>query len=114
MDQTLFAMPILPGKTEVARAFLGELEGPRKPQLTACDQSLGITKEVWAIQEMPQGDLLVGYLAGENVGQAFTQFAASQDEFDRWFKQQMREVTGADLNTPPTGPFSEILADFGA
>ena len=114
MDQTLFAMPILPGKTEAARTFLRELEGPRKPQLAACDQGLGITKEVWAIQQMPQGDLLVGYLAGEDVGRAFTQFAASQDEFDRWFKQQMQEVTGADLNAPPTGPISEILADFGA
>ena len=114
MDQTLFAMPILPGKTEVARAFLGELEGPRKPQLTACDQSLGITKEVWAIQQMPQGDLLVGYLAGENVGQAFSQFATFQDEFDRWFKQQMLEVTGVDMNMPPTGPMSEIVTNYEA
>ncbi|MDQ3512596.1 MAG: DUF6176 family protein [Chloroflexota bacterium] len=114
MDQTLFAMPILPGKTEAARAFLRELDGPRKQELAACDQHLGIVKETWAIQQTPQGDLLVGYVAGEDVGRAFTQFAASQDEFDRWFKQQMQEVTGADLNAPPTGPISEILADFGA
>ena len=32
MDQTLFALPILPGQTDAARAFLGELEGERKGQ----------------------------------------------------------------------------------
>ena len=84
MDQTLFALPILPGKTEAARAFLLELGGPRKQELAACGQSVGIVKETWAIQQTPQGDLFVVYMAGENLARAFTQFAASQDEFDRW------------------------------
>lgn len=114
MNQTLFALPILPGKTEAARAFLQALGGPRKQELAACGQSMGITREVWAIQQTPQGDLFVAYMAGENVAQAFAQFAASQDEFDRWFKQQLQETTGADLNTPPPGPISEILADTEA
>jgi hypothetical protein len=30
MDQTVFALPILPGKTDAARAFLTELVGERK------------------------------------------------------------------------------------
>ncbi len=111
MDQTLFALPILPGKTEAARAFLQELGGPRKQELAACGQGMGIAREVWAIQRTPQGDLFVAYLAGEDIARAFEQFAASQDEFDRWFKQQVQETTGADLNTPPPGPISDILAD---
>ena len=114
MDQALFALPILPGKTEAARAFLQELGGPRKQQLAASDQRLGLTKETWAIQQAPQGDLFVAYLAGENVAQAFEQFVASQDEFDRWFKQQLQETTGADMSTPSPGPMSEILADCEA
>jgi hypothetical protein len=111
MDQTLFTLPILPGKTEAARAFLQELEGPRKQELSACGQSVGINKEIWAIQQTPQGDMLVAYMAGENIAQAFAQVAASQTAFDRWFKQQVQETTGADLNTPPAGPISEILTD---
>jgi hypothetical protein len=113
MDQTLFALPILPGKTEAAHAFLRELDG-RKQELAACGQSVGIVREVWAIQQMPQGDLYVAYLTGEDIAQAFTQFAASQTDFDRWFKRQVQETTGADLNTPPPGPISEILADTTA
>ena len=111
MEQTLFMLPILPGKTEAARAFLQELDGPRKQELAACGQSVGIVKEVWAIQQTPQGDYFVAYLVGENIAQAFTQVAASQTAFDRWFKQQVQATTGADLNTPPPGPISEILAD---
>ena len=114
MDQTLFALPILPGQTEAARAFLRELGGPRIQELAACGRRVGIVKETWAIQQTPQGDLFVAYVAGEDVARAFEEFAASQDEFDRWFKQRVQEATGADLNTPPPGPISEILADTGA
>ena len=114
MDQTLFALPILPGKTAAARAFLQEMGGPRKQELAACGDSVGIAKETWAIQQTPHGDLLVAYMAGEDLAHAFQEFAVSQSEFDRWFKRQVQETTGADLNTPPAGPISEILADSAA
>jgi hypothetical protein len=111
MDQTLFTLPILPGKTEAARAFLQEMDGPRKSQLVECGQSMGVSKETWAIQQTPQGDVFVVYMAGDNIAQTFTQMAASQTEFDRWVKQQVQATTGADMNTPPSGPISEILTD---
>ena len=114
MDQALFALPILPGKTAAARAFLQEMDGPRKQELAECSQGAGLSKEVWAIQQTPQGDFFVAYMAGDNIADAFAQVAASQSGFDRWFKQQMQEMTGADLNTPPPGPISEILTDVEA
>ena len=114
MDQTLFALPILAGRTEDARAFLRELEGARKGEYAASERRLGLTKEVWAVQGAPQGDLYVVYFTGEDIARAFRQFAASADEFDQWFKWRVRETTGADLNTPPPGPMSEILSDYQA
>lgn len=114
MEQTLFVLPILPGKTEAARAFLHEAGGPRKQELAACGHGVGIAKETWALQRTPQGDFFVAYVAGEDLAQAFEVFAASRTEFDCWFKQHVKETTGADLNTPPSGPISEILADTGA
>ncbi len=113
MDQSLFALPILPGKTEAARAFLQELGGSRFQELTACGRRVGISKETWALQHTSQGDVLVAYFAGEDISRAFADFATSQDEFDCWMKQGLQQVTGADLNTPPSGPISEILADTG-
>ena len=114
MEQALFALPILPGKTGAARAFLQELGGPRVQELAACGQRVGVPKETWALQQAPQGDLLVAYLAGEDLAEAFRVFAASRDEFDLWVKQRVQETTGADLGTPPPGPPSEVLADFAA
>jgi hypothetical protein len=114
MDQTLFALPILPGKTGAARAFLAELEGERKGQYATSEGRLGLTKEVWAIQPGPQGALYVVYFAGRSIADAFRVFAASRDDFDVWFKERVKETTGADLNTPPPGPMSEILSDFQA
>jgi hypothetical protein len=112
MDQTLFAWPILPGQSEAAHTFLQELEGERKRQYAASEQRLGLTKEVWAIQTLPQGDLYVVYFAGEDIARAFRQFAASADPFDAWFKERVLATTGADLNTPPPGPMSAILSDY--
>src|SRR4051812_33708617 len=111
MDQALFTLPILSGKTAAARAFLVELGGPRKADLAACGDTAGIAREVWALQQTPQGDFFVAYMAGEDLAHAFKEFAASQTAFDLWFKQSLQETTGADLNTPPPGPISEILAD---
>lgn len=111
MSQTLFAFPILSGRTEAARAFLQELEGPRKQELIACDQRVGIAKETWGIQQSPQGDLMIAYVTGENLARSFEEFAASQDPFDRWFKDRMQDLTGADLYAPPTGPVNEVLSD---
>jgi hypothetical protein len=92
MDQVLFALPILPGQTEAARAFLQELGGRRLQELAACGRGVGITKETWALQQSPQGDLLVVYVASAGLAAAFAAFAASQDEFDRRFRSGCRRL----------------------
>lgn len=114
MDQTLFTVPILPGQENTAHAFLDELEHQRKEQYAASEQRIGITKEVWAIQQMPQGSNYVVYFEGEDIPRAFQQFAASRDEFDQWFKGQLLATSGVDLNSPPPGPMSEVLSDYEA
>ncbi len=109
MKQRLFAVPILPGKTEQARAFLRALAGERKAEFATCEQRLGVTKEVWAIQPGPQGDMYLCYFAAADVGQVGTAFTASREEFDVWFNAQMTETAGMDWgNRHP----SEILAHY--
>ena len=112
MDHICFALPILPGKTADARAFHQELDGPRKAEYAASEQRIGIVKEHWFLQQTPQGDLLLAYMDSPNFAQALGQFAASQDDFDQWFKRRLAEVTGVDLNNPPSGPLSELLSSY--
>ena len=66
------------------------------------------------MQSLPAGDHFVVSFEGADIADAFQQFAASQEEFDRWFKDRVRETTGADLNTPPPGPLSDILSVYEA
>ncbi len=114
MDCTCFALPLLAGKAEAARAFLRALEGEHKAAYAASEQRLGITKEVWALQTQPGGEAFVVYIEAPDVGGAFQRFAASQDGFDRWFKDRVRETTGADLNVPLAGPMSDVLSVYEA
>jgi len=112
MQHALFALPIQTGKTDAARAFLQELEGPRKGQYGASEQRLQITKEVWALQQSPMGDLFVIFFQSNDIGGALGHFVGSQDEFDQWFKRQIKDITGVDLNVPPAGPLSDILSVY--
>jgi major membrane immunogen (membrane-anchored lipoprotein) len=114
MQYALFALPIQAGKTDAARAFLQDLEGTRKSQYAASEQRLKISKEVWAIQQSPMGDLFVVFFQAEDVGAAVGQFVSSQESFDVWFKAQVQDTTGVDLNVPPSGPLSDVLSVYEA
>jgi hypothetical protein len=103
MDPVCLVMPILPGKTDEARAFLQELEGPRKAEFDLSERRIGISKELWYLATLPSGDQLVAYMEAANFGEAVGQFSASQDSFDLWFKRRMADVTGVDLNNIPPG-----------
>src|ERR671933_481828 len=114
MDRICFALPILPGKTEDARAFQRELNGPRKSDYAASEQRIGITREYWFLQQSPQGAMFLAYMESPDFASALGQFASSQDAFDQWFKQRLVDVTGVDLNSPPPGPLSELLSSYEA
>jgi hypothetical protein len=112
MEYALFALPIQSGKSDAARAFLNKLETERKSDYGASEQRLGITKEVWAMQQSPMGELFVVFFQSPDIGGSVNEFVNSRDDFDLWFKQQVKDTTGVDLNTPPSGPLSEILSVY--
>jgi hypothetical protein len=112
MEYALFALPIQADQSDAARDFLRELEIDRKAEYDASEQRLGITKEVWALQQTPMGELFVVFFQSPDIGASVSQFVGSQDEFDQWFKQRVRTTTGVDLNVPPPGPLSEILSVY--
>ena len=114
MDRVCFALPVLEGKTEDARAFFEELETQRKGAYAASERRINITKEAWYAQHTPQGDLLLAYIESPDFADALGMFSQSQDGFDQWFKRGIAELTGVDLNDPPPGPLSEQLSSYEA
>ncbi len=112
MDHVGFALPILPGKTGQARAFMAALEGPRKGEYARSERAIGIAKECWFLQATPHGDLLVAYMESHDVARALAMFAASHEPFDAWFKAQLLAATSVDLNEPLPGPLSELASYY--
>ena len=47
MDHVCLVMPILPGKTDEAREFMRELDGPRKGEYDQSERRIGMGKELW-------------------------------------------------------------------
>lgn len=112
MDHIGFALPIQPGKGLAARAFQRELAGARRDDYADAERALGIAKELWFLQETPNGELFVAYLESPDCHRALGRFTASRAAFDLWFKRQLASVTGVDLSAPPPGPLSELLSRY--
>lgn len=113
MDQFCLALPILPGKTDDARAFMAELEGKRKPDYARSERNIGISKEVWYIAALPSGDQFIAYMESDDIQGAIGAFIGSRDEFDLWFKGRLKDVTGLDMhNMPPDLEFPKLVSSY--
>jgi hypothetical protein len=115
MDQVCLVIPILPGKTDDARAFQRELDTDRKADYDRSERRIGIPKEVWYIASLPTGDQFVVYIESPDFNRALTLFVESRDEFDEWFKRRVAEVTGLDMNNlPPDMQLPELVSRYEA
>ncbi|MBI2955157.1 MAG: hypothetical protein HYY30_12635 [Chloroflexi bacterium] len=106
-------IPILPGKTEQWRRFTEELRGPRARDYAASRQRLGVRERAF-IQSIPQGDMIIVTVEGDNPVAAFQRFGASNDDFTKWFVQQVKEIHGLDLSSPSQWPMPEMVLDSQA
>jgi len=113
MPAFCIALPVLPGKAEALREFGKTVDNPRRQEFEASERRLGIPKEAWFLQSTPQGDLALIYLEAREPEKSLGEFMASQDRFDRWFKDEVKEITGVDLNQPPAGPLPEQIISYG-
>ena len=114
-----FILPLLPGKTETDRyAMISCWRGERRDAYQASRQRLGITREAVFIQQTPNADVAVVYCETDDLDAAFKGMATSEDPFDRWFRDYLRDVHGINLEDgfpppsrswttePDTSPFT--------
>ena len=96
--QTLaFAVPILPGRTEDDRAAMASCQNERRADHAASRARAGITREAVWIQSTPAGDMAVVVLEGDDIGAAMETFGTSQEPFDVWFRDMIKDIHGMDL-----------------
>ena len=103
------AFPVLPGKTEAGREFAKACMGPRRAEYAESLKAGGVTKESWFLQKTPQGDMVIVHFEAEDVKKTFEIIAMSKTPFMVWFKQQVKSVTGVDLEQPSDEPPPEEI-----
>jgi hypothetical protein len=87
-----FAAPLAEGKADASRQLIREAFETRKQELTESRLALGETREEVFLNQTPMGDIAVVYLEGDDPVGANREFAASQKPYDRWFKDQLKEI----------------------
>lgn len=112
MASVAFAAPILPGKLEAWKRFNDELNGPQRKEFEDQQKRIGIARQrVW-LQHTPAGDMVLVVQEGEDPQKAMEILGASDNAFDVWFKEQVKDVHGLDLSQPTPGPLSELAIDY--
>jgi hypothetical protein len=97
MPGVILTFPIVAGKVEAWRRFCQELSGSRRQMYEASRHRLGITRERLALVETAFGSAAVTTLEAPDVDRALGQIIASKLPFDRWYREQVRELHGIDL-----------------
>ena len=110
MASYAFAVPVLLGKSGAARRIAAEVSGPRRSEADEFQRRVGITKQMVWLQQTSQGDISIVYLEADDPGRLFQELASSDKPFDRWYRQQLKEVHGLDLTQPP--PPNELIFEW--
>jgi hypothetical protein len=112
MQCVAFAVPLLPGQTEAARAALASCwSGARKEAYQDARRRAGIIREAVWIQPGPGGDVAVVYLEADDLATAFTIWGTSAEPFDRWFRGHVSQVHGTAWDDGFAAP--ELVLDYG-
>jgi hypothetical protein len=82
--------PLAPGATERARAFVADAY--HRDEFTASRRRLHVSEELLTLQSTPQGDIVGLYIEGDDPAEGNAGFAASQDPFDLWFKEELTKI----------------------
>ena len=82
--------PLTPGETDRARAFVADAY--HRDEFTASRRRLHVSEELITLQSTPQGDLVGIYIEGDDPQKGNAGFAASQEPFDLWFKEELKKI----------------------
>jgi hypothetical protein len=113
MAKVGFAIPILPGKEDLATKHSIEEIQRRLPEYEESRHRAGVTMERVYLQSNPDGSkLFVIYVEAAEGADPIGTFASSGSDFDRWFLDVNQEITGIDFRQPAPGGGPEHVASW--
>ena len=105
MTAMLMTAPILTGKVDAWRRFVGALLGERHDVYRAAIRAAGLDRlRVW-LQNGPDGAAAATILFEGPAPERFLQgVATGADDFSAWFRASLAEAHGIDMSAPPPPP----------
>ncbi len=111
MANYAFAMPILPGKTELWKKYVYEMKNARGEEFKRSREKGGIRLEQVWLQNTPMGDFAIVYWDVDNPKKVFDYFMRSTDSFDMWFKDKILTECHGMKTGDPIPPINEQVLD---
>ena len=109
MPAYAFAVPIVSGKTDDVKN-LGKIAlGERRSEHDASRKRLGMTAERAWIQTTPMGDFAIVYHEADNPEKVMPGMGSSDDPYDVWFRDNVKDIHNFDLANPPDLPPPEEM-----
>ena len=109
MASRMIFVPVPEGNTEAVRGAFAEMSGSREGQCVANRGVMGVTREYVCLQHTAHGDVLIGYLEGDDPEKASERMMASDSEYARWIADTVMPLMGVrSLDS------AEVLADWSA
>jgi hypothetical protein len=112
MAMIVRAYPIVAGVEEV-KAFADALRAQPR-ETTAFYSRFGVTHESWHLQDTTSGLQLISVTIVDDPGVQVVRYANASEQFETWFKQQVRRLSGVDPNVQPLGPPSTQVFEWTA
>lgn len=103
-EEFAFALPILPGKVEDVKRFCEEMDrGARAKEWDESRRRMGAHEVKVFIQPIGAGEraVLIAYWKVEDTERVVRELAQSQEPFDVWFREGVREYHNVDLSQGP-------------
>lgn len=107
MPEIVFAVPVLPGKEELDRQTLDEMEGSRREEYEDVLKEAGITRHAVWHEQTPDGTLTLVYIEADSPDAA-ERLTASDAPISRFFVERMQEVHGIDISQQPPPPVEKV------
>jgi hypothetical protein len=110
MAMIVRAFPVLAGKEDAARRFAESVSGARKQETASFLQGFGVRRESWHLQQTAQGTFIIVVTdVEEPPHEKARAYGASQGAYERWFKDNVRELCGVNADEQPLGPPTETI-----
>ena len=110
MPVVIRAFPLHKPLTEL-QTFAAAVQA-RRADATAFYRQFGVSHDSWHVQETPNGPWVIGITMIDNPPDAAPRFAKSVAEFDCWFKDQIKYLSGVDPNEQPLGPPTQQVYEW--